>query len=167
MIFAPAVVPVEAGLRDHHSDPLAHGARQYRSVKFTVVGCSPAWPNPGSAHSGYLVEEAEGRLLLDCGPGVLADLRDARRRLAEDRRDRRSPTGTSTTGATSCRGSGGACSGSAGRRDSPELWVPPGRDRAAPAVRRLLRDRDMFDGVFTVARVRRGREPFRTAPASS
>ena len=39
------------------------------------MGCSPAWPNPGGAHSGYLVE-GPGRLLLDCGPGVLARLRD-------------------------------------------------------------------------------------------
>jgi ribonuclease BN (tRNA processing enzyme) len=43
-------------------------------VKLTVVGCSPAWPNPGGAQSGYLVE-GNGRLLLDCGPGVLARLR--------------------------------------------------------------------------------------------
>ena len=39
-------------------------------VKLTVVGCSPAWPNPGGAQSGYLVE-GSGRLLLDSGPGVL------------------------------------------------------------------------------------------------
>ena len=45
-----------------------------RPVKVTVIGCSPAWPNPGGAHSGYLVE-GSGRLLLDCGPGVLARLR--------------------------------------------------------------------------------------------
>jgi ribonuclease BN (tRNA processing enzyme) len=43
-------------------------------MKLTVVGCSPAWPNPGGAQSGYLVE-GPGRLLLDCGPGVLAKLR--------------------------------------------------------------------------------------------
>jgi len=43
-------------------------------VRLTVIGCSPAWPNPGSAQSGYLVE-GDGRLLLDCGPGVLARLR--------------------------------------------------------------------------------------------
>ena len=42
-------------------------------MKLTVVGCSPAWPNPGGAQSGYLVE-GSGRLLLDCGPGVLARL---------------------------------------------------------------------------------------------
>jgi len=44
------------------------------SVKLTVVGSSPAWPNPGGAQSGYLVE-GPGRLLLDCGPGVLGRLR--------------------------------------------------------------------------------------------
>jgi ribonuclease BN (tRNA processing enzyme) len=44
-------------------------------VKLTVVGCSPAWPNPGGAQSGYLVEARDGRLLLDCGPGVLPRLR--------------------------------------------------------------------------------------------
>ena len=45
-------------------------------MKLTVIGCSPAWPNPGSAHSGYLVE-GPGRLLLDCGPGVLPRLRES------------------------------------------------------------------------------------------
>jgi ribonuclease BN (tRNA processing enzyme) len=44
-------------------------------VQLTVVGCSPAWPNPGGAHSGYLVESGDRRLLLDCGPGVLSKLR--------------------------------------------------------------------------------------------
>jgi ribonuclease BN (tRNA processing enzyme) len=46
-------------------------------VKLTIVGCSPAWPNPGSAHSGYLIEHAGRRLLVDCGPGVLSRLRAA------------------------------------------------------------------------------------------
>jgi ribonuclease BN (tRNA processing enzyme) len=44
----------------------------------TVIGCSPAWPNAGGAQSGYLVEGG-GRLLLDCGPGVLARLRNGNR----------------------------------------------------------------------------------------
>ena len=44
-------------------------------MRVHVVGCSPAWPNPGGAQSGYLLE-GNGRLLLDCGPGVLARLRD-------------------------------------------------------------------------------------------
>jgi ribonuclease BN (tRNA processing enzyme) len=49
---------------------------QYRNVRLVVVGCSPAWPNPGGAQSGYLVENGSQRLLLDCGPGVLAKLRE-------------------------------------------------------------------------------------------
>ena len=44
-------------------------------MKLTVIGCSPAWPNAGGAQSGYLVE-GDGRLLLDCGPGVLARIRE-------------------------------------------------------------------------------------------
>ncbi|MEJ7569523.1 MAG: MBL fold metallo-hydrolase [Gaiellaceae bacterium] len=42
-------------------------------MQLDVIGSSPAWPNPGGACSGYLLE---GRVLLDCGPGVLAKLRD-------------------------------------------------------------------------------------------
>jgi ribonuclease BN (tRNA processing enzyme) len=45
-------------------------------VKLRVVGCSPAWHNPGSAQSGYLVEEGGRLLLLDCGPGVLLRMRE-------------------------------------------------------------------------------------------
>jgi ribonuclease BN (tRNA processing enzyme) len=45
-------------------------------VRLIVVGSSPAWPNPGGAQSGYLVENGTQRLLLDCGPGVLAKLRE-------------------------------------------------------------------------------------------
>jgi ribonuclease BN (tRNA processing enzyme) len=44
-------------------------------VKVTIIGCSPAWPNPGGAQSGYLIENDRGRLLVDCGPGVLPRLR--------------------------------------------------------------------------------------------
>jgi ribonuclease BN (tRNA processing enzyme) len=44
-------------------------------MRLTVIGCSPAWPNPGGAHSGYLLEEP-GKLLLECGPGVLSRLRE-------------------------------------------------------------------------------------------
>jgi len=43
-------------------------------MRIRVIGCSPAWPNPGGAQSGYVVEEGARRLLLDCGPGVLPRL---------------------------------------------------------------------------------------------
>src|SRR4029453_15897921 len=45
-------------------------------MKLTVIGCPPAWPNPGGAQSGYLVQGPPGRVLLDCGAGVLAKLRE-------------------------------------------------------------------------------------------
>jgi ribonuclease BN (tRNA processing enzyme) len=45
------------------------------SVRLRIIGSSPAWPNPGCAQSGYLVE-GPGKLLLDCGPGVLGRLRE-------------------------------------------------------------------------------------------
>jgi len=45
-------------------------------VLLTVIGSSPAWPNPGSAHSGYLLQANGSRVLLDCGPGVLGRLRE-------------------------------------------------------------------------------------------
>jgi ribonuclease BN (tRNA processing enzyme) len=45
-------------------------------VRLNVIGSSPAWPNPGSAHSGYMLEADGSRVLLDCGPGVLGRLRE-------------------------------------------------------------------------------------------
>jgi len=46
-------------------------------VRLTVIGSSPAWPNPGSAHSGYMLEADGSKVLLDCGPGVLGRLRES------------------------------------------------------------------------------------------
>jgi ribonuclease BN (tRNA processing enzyme) len=43
-----------------------------------VLGKSPAWQDAGGACSGYLVESGESSLLLDCGCGVLAKLREVR-----------------------------------------------------------------------------------------
>jgi ribonuclease BN (tRNA processing enzyme) len=45
-------------------------------MKITVIGSSPAWPNPGSAHAGHLLESNGKSVLLDCGPGVLGRLRE-------------------------------------------------------------------------------------------
>lgn len=47
------------------------------SLTLTVLGSSPAWPNPGSACSGYLASAADTHVLLDCGPGVVGRLRAA------------------------------------------------------------------------------------------
>jgi len=44
-------------------------------MRITVLGKSPAWQDAGGACSGYLVEEGDTCLLLDCGSGVFGRLR--------------------------------------------------------------------------------------------
>ena len=78
------------------------------SVLLKVVGCSPAWPtlagpSPATSSTGP-------RLLLDCGPGVLARLRDAEK-LAGRRRDRDHPLAPRPLGRPGGPGSGARCSG--------------------------------------------------------
>jgi ribonuclease BN (tRNA processing enzyme) len=45
-------------------------------MRVTVLGKSPAWQDAGGACSGYLVEDGDTALLIDCGNGVFAKLRD-------------------------------------------------------------------------------------------
>lgn len=43
-------------------------------MRLTVLGRSPARPNPGEACAGYLIEGAGSRMLVDIGPGIVAQL---------------------------------------------------------------------------------------------
>lgn len=43
-------------------------------LRVTVIGCGTAVPDPERVASGYLVETASARVLLDCGPGVVHGL---------------------------------------------------------------------------------------------
>jgi ribonuclease BN (tRNA processing enzyme) len=43
-------------------------------MRLTVLGRSPASPNPGEACAGYLVEGGDARVLVDIGPGVVSQL---------------------------------------------------------------------------------------------
>jgi ribonuclease BN (tRNA processing enzyme) len=47
----------------------------FPAVEITVLGKSNSWPDAGGACSGYLLAESGFHLLLDCGSGVLAKLR--------------------------------------------------------------------------------------------
>jgi ribonuclease BN (tRNA processing enzyme) len=49
-------------------------ARERGPMKLTILGRSPARPNPGEACAGYLVEGGGARVLLDVGPGVVSQL---------------------------------------------------------------------------------------------
>jgi ribonuclease BN (tRNA processing enzyme) len=46
-------------------------------VRITVLGKSPAWQDAAGACSGYLVQDGDYTLLLDCGNGVFSKLRHA------------------------------------------------------------------------------------------
>lgn len=43
-------------------------------MKVTVLGTSAAYPGPGQACSGFLIQQANTNLLVDCGTGVLSNL---------------------------------------------------------------------------------------------
>jgi ribonuclease BN (tRNA processing enzyme) len=45
-------------------------------VRITVLGKSPSWQDAAGACSGYVVEEGDFKLVLDCGNGVFSKLRD-------------------------------------------------------------------------------------------
>ena len=44
-------------------------------MRLTVLGKSPSWQDAGGACSGYLLQEGETTVLLDCGNGVFGKLR--------------------------------------------------------------------------------------------
>lgn len=129
-------------------------------VRLIVVGSSPAWPNPGSAQSGYLVE-GPGRLLLDCGPGVLARLREMNGGwprvdaivITHWHLDHWGDLVPWVWGAMVGPGRG---------RKRPELWLPPqGRERIRDFGTRLGWE-DMFETTFQVRDYEEA-VPFRTA----
>jgi ribonuclease BN (tRNA processing enzyme) len=118
-------------------------------VNLTVVGCSPAWPNPGGAQSGYLVN-GSGTVLLDCGPGVLARLRERDSWPKVDaivithfHLDHWGDLVPWVWGSMYLEGRG----------DAParaSLWVPPGGIEQLEAFGARLGFPDMFERVFGV-----------------
>jgi ribonuclease BN (tRNA processing enzyme) len=126
-------------------------------VKFTVIGSSPAWPNPGSAHSGYLLEHPSGRLLVDCGPGVLARLREREGwphvdavAITHFHLDHWGDLVPWVWGAM-------YRAGGVGSDDHPELWVHAGGRGVLEQFGARFGFSDMFDRVFTVREYDAGR----------
>jgi ribonuclease BN (tRNA processing enzyme) len=128
-------------------------------MRLTVIGCSPAWPNPGGAQSGYLVED-DGRVLLDCGAGVLAKLRER-----EDwpRVDAICLThfhldhwGDIVPWVWAL------WFGPASEQPRPELWVPPGGEKLMCEIGERLGTPEMFEKAFSVREYEEDR-PFEAA----
>src|SRR2546428_11403436 len=53
-------------------------------MRLTVLGKSPSWQDAGGACSGYLVEERDTAVVVDCGNGVFSKLRRFRDYTAVD-----------------------------------------------------------------------------------
>src|SRR6266568_3370995 len=147
MIFAPRSWPSRPGFA---ITTLIFCATvgQYRNVKLTVVGCSPAWPNPGGAQSGYLVENSAGRLLLDCGPGVLPNLRIREPWPAIDAiaitHFHLDHWGDLVPWVWALE------FGPAADLDPPDLWLPPGGRATLARLGEELGRPDMFESAFRV-----------------
>lgn len=116
-------------------------------MRLTVLGASPAWPNPGGAHSGYLLEHGGRRLLLDCGPGVLANLREREEWPSIDAiaitHFHLDHWGDLVPWVWGSRHRGGVTA-------RPELWVYAGGRASLEALGSHLGSRDMFDWAFVV-----------------
>ena len=147
MIFAPRSWPSRPGFAI--TTLIFRAMGRIPRVRLTVIGSSPAWPNPGSAHSGYMLE-ADGSRAPRLRAGR-ASVACARRRSGRRRCDLRSRTSTSTTGATSSLGSWGTFySRRTGPVQRPALWVQPGGKEYLPASARLWFP-DMFERTFDLA----------------
>jgi ribonuclease BN (tRNA processing enzyme) len=131
------------------------------SVKLTVIGSSPAWPNPGGAQSGYLVEAGGARILLDCGPGVLPRLRSSEGWpqldaivISHFHLDHWGDLVPWVWGAMFGPGQG----------DRPELWLPPGGRETLVDHGTRLGFPNMFETAF-VEREYAPHEPFEVKEA--
>jgi ribonuclease BN (tRNA processing enzyme) len=129
-------------------------------VKLTVVGSSPAWPNPGGAQSGYLVESGGRRVLLDCGPGVLARLRE--------REDWPRVDAIAITHFHLDHWGDlvpwvwGVAFGPARQLPKAELWLPPDGRATLAELGERLGSREMFEKAFATREYPRA-EPFSAA----
>jgi ribonuclease BN (tRNA processing enzyme) len=134
-------------------------------VKLTVVGCSPAYPNPGGAHSGYLLESSKtagNGLLLDCGPGVLGRLRE------RDTWPKVSAIVLSHLHLDHCGdlipwlwGSQSLAADGA-QPARPQLWLPPGGRERLNRFEDLFASTGLFETVFVIEEYEPGK-PFSAA----
>ena len=121
------------------------------AMRLTILGKSPAWSDAGGACSGYLVEEGETKVVVDCGNGVFGKLRErvdyARRGRGRDhpppRRPRARPRPLLLRAQVRAGGPRSLRASAADRADRRGGVLPPPRrdvERRGPD-RRLLRAR--------------------------
>ena len=128
-------------------------------MQVTILGKSPSWEDAGGACSGYLIEEGDTAVLLDCGNGVFSKLRmhrdytaTSRADLATSRRPRPRPRPVRVR-ASPTRPASSPCRSRSGRART----TPPGRALAPPGARRTFHrvaeafgSDDLLDKAFRV-----------------
>lgn len=127
-------------------------------MRITVLGKSPAWQDSGGACSGYLVEDGDTRVLVDCGSGVFARLREVLDYLEVDaivvshmHADHfldLIPFACALTYAQ--RGQPAPVAGPPGADDPvrPRLLVPPGATEVLRCVARVLGQPSLLQSAF-------------------
>jgi ribonuclease BN (tRNA processing enzyme) len=128
------------------------------AVQLTVIGSSPAWPNPGGAHSGYLFETEGQTLLVDCGPGVLPRLREREVwpnidaiAITHFHLDHWGDLVPWVWGSFYLRSNGSYYQRATGEGPGhPELWVHPGGRSHLEALGNRLGFPDMFERAFVL-----------------
>ena len=127
-------------------------------MQITVLGKSPSWQDAAGACSGYLVQEGDFTLLLDCGNGVFSKLRRLvrlrRRRRGADQPHARRPL--PRPGAVQLRallraapaaGSGGGYPGT-DNPARPELYAPSGATEVFRKIVGCWGPDDLIDNAF-------------------
>jgi ribonuclease BN (tRNA processing enzyme) len=118
-------------------------------MELTVVGKSPAMPDAGGAQSGYLVAEGSFKLLVECGGGVVAKLRQLADLASIDAVLVSHPHADHAMdllplGFALAHGLGLASPA------RPPLWVPPGAAAVLNDFSRALGMGSQIDEAFTV-----------------
>ena len=130
-----------------------------------MLGKSPSWQDADGACSGYLVEDGDTCLLLDCGNGVFSKLRRFRdyvdgrrgRHLAPARRPLPRPRPVRLRAdlrAAPAAGAGRPLAGHRQRRRARSCIVPAGRPRRCAASSAPGATRTSSSNAFDVERVR-------------
>ena len=119
-------------------------------MRIIVLGKSPAWPDAGGACSGYLVQDGDTCLLVDCGSGVFSKLRgtvdyadvDAVviSHLHADHLMDLIPFGTALS----------FSSRASGRPGPPRLIVPPGACEVLGAITLAVSQPGVLEGAFAM-----------------
>jgi ribonuclease BN (tRNA processing enzyme) len=127
-------------------------------LQVTVLGKSPSWQDAAGACSGYLVQQGDLSLLLDCGNGVFSKLRSAidYRSVGEIlishlHADHFLDLVPFSYALANAARSGSLGNGSAGAHRRPALHLPPGGHEVLRRIVGSWGSEELVDDAFSIA----------------